>query len=296
MSRYTTVGTFDKYVFQSLRLSFPCDVLPNNRIVVIFTVYLDASGKPDDPNIRDFVLAGYVSTQDQWTSFEVEWRSALADFGIPFFHMTDYSAKKTFYKQWTESEREIRYERLVNIINAHTVCSIGITISRIDYAAAMGSIAPTMPSGIYGYAFGIFPLAVSMLLAKKGYVEPHIAYVLDRERGLGAYISLIDEVVTHLDRVAHAPGRQLNPLGYLSAKTEDKQRFVPLQAADILAYQLYRDGAKYHRQFKDGRLSKHLGMLRTKDSHWERWTESEIRYTMQSSRTIREGLLGRMLK
>lgn len=241
-------------------------------------------------------MAGYVARNDQWISFEIEWKQALAEFGIPFFHMSEFAAKQSIYRRWSVAEREARYERLVNIINRHTVCSIGIIISRIDYAAAMGAIAPTMPSGIYGYIFRAFPIAVGMMLARKGYADPQIVYVLDRGRGIGPEIGLMDKMMMELDEIAHEHGKELNPLGYLSARTEDKQRFVPLQAADILAYQLYRDGFKYHRQFKDRRLSKHLQMLKTKDSHWERWTESEIRWSMHTSRPILMNLLDRMRK
>ncbi len=277
------------YVKESLALSFPCDILPENQVVMIFTVYLDESGTHQAS--RDVVLAGYVATNEQWASFETNWKKALAEFEIPFFHMSDFAAKKSYYSEWTEVERETRYERLIGIINANTTSSIGIIISRIDYAVAMGAIAPTQLSGIYGYIFQNLILIVRLVLLRQGYIDPQIAYVLDRRRHSGAIIALTDKMTAVLDALAREHGNELNPLAYLSAKTEDKRRFVPLQAADILAYQLYRGGANYHRQFKDKRISKHLNMLKTKDSYWERWAESEIRYSMSTSRDIRMNLL-----
>jgi len=277
------------YVKESLALSFPSDIIPENRIVMIFTVYLDESGIHRDS--QDVVIAGYIATNEQWISFETEWKQALSEFGIPFFHMSDYAARKSHYKTWKNSERETRYERLTNIIKANTTYSVGITISRIDYAAAMGAIAPTMASGLYGYIVNTLVLSVYLALRSIGYPDAQIAYVLDRHKGSGAIFSLLTELGVALDNAAHENGKDSNLVGFLSVTAEDSKRFVPLQAADILAYQLYRAGSNYHRVPNVPRASKHFDMLKTKNRFWMRFDEAEIRHSMSKSMDIRMNLL-----
>ncbi len=267
---------YTDYYYESMLLSFPSIIAPENRFVMIFTAYLDESGI--DPKAQDIVLAGYLATNDQWKAFEHEWNNAISEFGLSQFHMTDYAAKVKPYNTWTTKQREDRYARLVKIINSNTTCSVGMIMSRVEYAAAMGDIARTMPAGSYGFIFTQLTLFTPVALWSMGNTRPQIAYVLERGAGrhIGDAIHIMDEIAELFDRISLEQNR-ISPLGYLSAKTEKKERFVPLQAADILAYQLYRFEANYHRSTKYTRRSNHLEMLHTKNSYWVRLDEPKIR-------------------
>lgn len=284
---------YTNYASEPLELSFPCDTLPEDRCVMIFTAYFDESGKWTDPKVQDMVLAGYIATNNQWAQFEHEWKQAISEFGLPYFHMSEYAAKRPPYDTWTNQQREIRFARLVEIINANTTCSIGVTLPRLEYAVAMGEISKVVPAKEYGFSFNFIILMARFALAMKGHIKPQIAYVLDRGmQHSGEIISIMDKLGYVMDRVS--PNHE-NVLGYLSARTENKERFVPLQAADILAYQLYRFGANYHRNVNYVRYPKHLKMLETKDAHWIHLDESEIRYANHTARPIQMDLLKRMM-
>jgi len=46
-----------------------------NHLISMFTAYFDASGSPDEG--KALVVAGYVSTGEQWLEFDREWQSLL---------------------------------------------------------------------------------------------------------------------------------------------------------------------------------------------------------------------------
>jgi hypothetical protein len=57
-----------------------------------YTAYFDDSGHPDDQDA--VIVAGWVSTLEQWRVFEVEWKDKLAKEGITsgLMHMTEFEA------------------------------------------------------------------------------------------------------------------------------------------------------------------------------------------------------------
>lgn len=120
---------------------------------MIFTTCLDGSGI--HKGSEDVILAGYVSTLTQWEAFESEWRNEISEYGLEYFHMTDFASRKKQYKVWDEQERESRFARLVEIINTHTVCSVAVVVPRLEYAAAMKKNWKAIPSQVYGFATGI---------------------------------------------------------------------------------------------------------------------------------------------
>lgn len=249
-----------------LRLSFPSHVLPENRFVMNFTVYLDESGT--HIGSQAVVVAGYIATADEWISFDSEWRTALTEFKIPFFHMSEFANRASSYRDWTKKEREQRFDRLVNIINAHVLGSVAVTIPRLEFASALGGDSKKVPSGPYG-------LAATQLLASAPKLLPSgadhwINYVFDiGSPGIG-------EIQQRFKRFMKTRQRIAQRLHVSGITFGDKDNFIPLQAADILAYELYR----YAPQFlgtntRPPRLH-NLEMLAVKPCIWENLDHSEM--------------------
>lgn len=64
--------------------------------MVEFALYLDDGGHPDDQPF--LVVAGYVASESQWLSFELQWKDALARFNLGNeFHMTDFMSERRKY-------------------------------------------------------------------------------------------------------------------------------------------------------------------------------------------------------
>lgn len=113
--------------------------------------------------------------------------------------------------------------------------------------------------------------------------NPQIAYVLDRDYKSGDIIKFVDGAVKKRDTA--------KLLDFLSIRSEDSHRFVPLQAADILAYQVYRFSKQRNKSLGYIRGSKHFNMLKTDSSYWVRLDEPTIRLIWVGSRFERLNLL-----
>jgi len=96
------------------------------------TLYCDASGK-DQENLS--VVAGFISTVDQWLLFEKEWAMVLKKFHIKYFHMREFAHSVDQFDGWKgqEDKRRALINELVNVIVSRTRYWVGSCIVLEDY-------------------------------------------------------------------------------------------------------------------------------------------------------------------
>ncbi|MGA9048199.1 MAG: DUF3800 domain-containing protein [Dehalococcoidia bacterium] len=237
---------------------------------MVFAVYLDDSGWPrGSPSV---VLAGYVATCDQWKAFTAEWQRAISEFGLPYFHMSDFAGRHGVYRTWTTEECETRFQRLAGIINACATCSVAVILPVLEYAAAMGTDRDAIPGDAYGFAAICLTFRLPKLMIDHHYdSDPQLAYFLDT----GAYRA--GEIASAMTK-AISKWRLRKTVRFNSVTLAQKEGFVPLQAADILAWQWH-----YHARYEDTSIrkqvpySKHLEMVMTRHAHLLRLKEADIR-------------------
>jgi hypothetical protein len=218
------------YLYESLVLSFPSEIAPRDRLVLVLHGYFDESGTHGGS--RAISVAGYLSTADRWLTFEQEWKAALNAYGLESFHMTDFVARKEEFASWEDAERSERLANLIAIINRNVVASVAFALPMRDYYSIFSKTAKHYTGGAYGLA------AVSCFMDASSAVQTEhpnakIAYVFERGvKGRGQVMKVFDHACDSPElRASHR---------LLSLKYEDKRDFVALQAADILAYELYR--------------------------------------------------------
>jgi hypothetical protein len=86
----------------------------------MFTAYFDEAGSPDDS--LTLVVAGFISTAEQWEYFEQEWKEVLDEFGIGCFHMKDYVHNKNEFEGWGADEFKRR--RFLQKLASVTACRV----------------------------------------------------------------------------------------------------------------------------------------------------------------------------
>lgn len=211
-------------------MAFPSSIPRKGRLVAVLTGYFDESGTQAGSPV--VVVAGYVARQDQWETFGEQWERALRDWHIPFFHMTDYENRQKYFGDWTGRERYERLARLYDIISGNVQFSISTSILKSDYAAVRAPKEKAKIGGMYGLA------AAGCLI----YTAEEFRAIDDQ--GWVAYVFEAGAKGRHqVDRVFALNER--NPVlkeryRLLSLRFEDKRQFAPLQAADILAYEIYK--------------------------------------------------------
>ena len=222
-----TAAIFDPAVLFATRFSLKSP--PEERFVAEFTAYFDESGTHEGSEA--VAVAGYLSTPELWEKFEVEWREALGDFGIEFFHMTDFAARRQQFAGWPEEKRRACLSRLVDITNRHVIASAGTVIPVSDYQAVFSKKADHFVGGPYGVAAMVCFSEMAKMFKLIG-VHGQVAYVFESgAQGSGQ----VQKAFTWLEQ---DPGSKAQ-YRLLSLSFQNKRQFCPLQAADILAYELY---------------------------------------------------------
>jgi hypothetical protein len=221
----------------ALLLGFPASVPPERRLLLILTGYFDESGTHGAAEAIS--VAGYLSTPDRWVLFEQEWNQALADFGIAYFHMADFangapaSKGKPGYDTWTPAQKEERFDRLAKIINDHILVSVGYSFSVPRYRAIFSAAAKRAGGGAYGIAANCCFMEMAKFIRESANPEAWVRYIFESgAQGTG-------EVLKNFQLNVRLP-QQKEYYRTLALSFEDKRKFCPLQAADILAYELYR--------------------------------------------------------
>ncbi len=185
----------------------------------MFTAYFDESGSDDTSAL---VVAGFVSTAEQWLRFDQDWKEILDRHGVSFFHMTDYAHSRGEFESWKgqEEKRNWFMQCLTNIIRVRAVASFGSILVLRDYQTMD---ARFMLHEEFGNPY---PLCASCSVsavfhwAKKNHHPEPIRFVFE------------DGVKYKGDLLARMEKEGI-PLPTFGSKKE----FPPLQAADLLAWE-----------------------------------------------------------
>jgi hypothetical protein len=195
-----------------------------------FVACFDDSGTHEGS--RAVVVAGYVSTAKGWEGFTTEWAAALHEWRLEHFHMTDFAAKAPPY-DWEEPERRRRLDRLIGIINTYAFGSVGILIPKEPFDRIFSERAKQICGGAYGLATTACWMDLAQIMREER-IDGWVDYVLEAgSKGVGEITRVFTANLKDPESKAH--------LRLLSLRFKDKRGFLPLQAADMLAYELYKD-------------------------------------------------------
>jgi hypothetical protein len=225
---------------------------------MILTAYFDESGTHAGSEV--VAVAGYLSTPPRWISFEAQWREALAEYGIGLFHMSDFAVRAPPFNTWTEERRRACFMRLVEIINRNVEYSVGTTISTGMFDEVFPPKAKEWCGGPYGLVARSIFMTVGEIV-REHYPDHWIRYVFESgAAGAGQVLK------GFLDN--YRSPEQQNHLRLCGLSFEDKRCFLPLQAADILAYELYLDLPRQVGAVARPIRSFHLGPLAAVPHDW----------------------------
>jgi hypothetical protein len=203
--------------------------------LIVLDGYFDESGTHQGSDT--IVVAGYLAHADAWRAFESQWKAALREYGLPLFHMSRFAQKAEGYA-WPEEVRRERLGNLISIINNHTLHSVGVALPKKLFDTVFTGTVRRAIGGAYGFAAWLVVLMTARDLGQLP-IETGVSYVFED----GAPRK--GELIAAYDWLAKLPEGKA-ALHVLSLRFEDKKMFVPLQAADILAYELYKDRPRQH--------------------------------------------------
>lgn len=201
-------------------------------MVLNYTAYFDESGTHSGSDV--LTVAGYISSSDGWRIFSAGWQAALTDYSLDHFHMTDFANQAPPFDAWTESKRRECLGRLIKIINETAFGSVAISLSPKSFDVIFSVRAKAICGGAYGLATSACFLDLAESLRSSPEIDGWIAYVFESGAAGAGQVS---KVFTANER----DPKSKEHLRLLSLRFENKRQFLPLQAADILAYELHKD-------------------------------------------------------
>ena len=205
-------------VLELLGRWWPSGTPASDRFVAILVAACDASGT--NPEEGAICFAGYLSTEASWAAFEPEWNAALAELGLEMLHMRELWSKTGAYAKWNAAEKEVVLSRFIEITHKHSVFQFGRVVPHALISAA--SPGEHREVAYAAAALGCIEAVARHLQAIGS--SAHVKYVLDRGDRWGLLDGIDDEIG---DRLLINGFQPLN-----------KSKFLPLQAADLLAHQL----------------------------------------------------------
>jgi hypothetical protein len=191
--------------------------------------YFDESGT--DAASPVMCIAGYLFKAEQARHLEREWAEVLSEFGVDHFHAVDCAHGVRQFKRLSPAQRNELLTRLIGIIKRRMEIGIAVSVSETDF----GKCVP--PRWIRGGPYVI--CAAQVLSGVVGWADKRnfsgkISYYFEKgHRHRGLTNNTINQLLTS------ATG--YDGLRYETHDFGEKRSMMPLQAADILAYEWIKE-------------------------------------------------------
>jgi hypothetical protein len=208
-------------------------------------------------------VAGWVSKGPRWSTFDADWRIALASFNVPYLHMREFAHSTGPFSSWRgqESKRIGFLQTLIDVIGSSVDCGIGMLLP-MNIFASVNKIFRV--SEELGNAF----TACALMCIIHG---QRVKNTFEMEY----YFECGDVGRSELQRVLTKHGHPL-PTFQPSRDQGEVRGATPLQAADLLAYELlksYKIG-EFEPEWKHRQSAKHLHSKVPGD--YKRYNETDL--------------------
>jgi hypothetical protein len=205
---------------------------------------IDDSG--NSTNSPVFVLGGFIAAADSWAAFSAEWKAALdAPPALEYFKMKEAARLKDQFhprKGWTDDLRDQRIKRFAEIIQKYALLRVSVAIKNSDFKKYIRSI-PAVNRGLardtpYITMLGLLMIRVACARESHELVEP-VDFIFDEQQGVE------EELARFWPDVKRRSEKHINKFIRDSFQHmplfRDEKSFLPLQAADLYAWQVRRN-------------------------------------------------------
>jgi hypothetical protein len=211
--------------------------LSKRKMTAMLQVYLDES----DDGRRDHVYAigGWLADMDVWSSFISKWHERItAERTLASFHMADCESGWGEFREWPRERRQNLIKDLIKLIVNADIRGFGAAVSMEDYQKVYSTLVSDLQRDLLGkgdphlLVFMQTTLEICMSVNQLPAIEKvHFVYHRKPE---------IEHKTLRYFNVAQSDSELPFSvrMGTLSFST--KEDVLPLQAADIIAYELMK--------------------------------------------------------
>lgn len=194
--------------------------------VAMIEAYFDESGSHDDSPL--LCVAGYVLTDERARRLSNEWNEVLKDFALPYFRMSQCAHGKGPFEQLRRGQCIDVSSRMIAAIRRNVTCGFAVTLIPTQFETILRGL---LAWSAYSFcAHGVLS-GVQSLLEDSHYKGDVSFFFESGHRDAREADSLMREL------------EKLPSLNYgsYSHTFVPKAKAIPLQAADLLAWQWFTD-------------------------------------------------------
>lgn len=204
----------------------------------------DLSGKQHGSEVAG--IAGYLSFREVWWTVNDLWRKTLDSFGVPTFHMRElvtYPGQKpnpaSPYFAWSQERKDEFIETLAAILTKYAMGPFGALVYVQDYDRVFSPELKAYFKHPYHFCFqgfiGIILHTLDTFFDERLLPGEKIAFFFDQQEefepeALKTFLGL---------KAREDPNRRLGSIAFV-----DKREYLPLQAADLIAFRLRKIEAR----------------------------------------------------
>jgi hypothetical protein len=204
-------------------------------LLCMYATYLDDSGTSAQSEIA--IAACYVSTESGWRQFVREWNVVGWEEGFETFHMAEFVAPNDQghkpWCEWDNIKKDRVFQRLVKVINDNKRMGVGVALPKAIYDTVPQRIRDHYGNEHYTFAVRMCMMQIH-LWRKQSLISHPMQYIFDWEKPGTRKHTEISELMTNV----HEKLKPMFGLDTGGFSFQHRQAFKPLQAADILAWQM----------------------------------------------------------
>jgi hypothetical protein len=191
---------------------------------VNLVIYADESGthhpKGEQPKSEVPVIAGYMGWRSNWKQFCHDWKAVLDRHSVPFFHAKEFERRQEPYQSWSDDRAERFKYALAEIAGRNTPVGGSYHIKE--------HYKENPEDETYPYKFPIRYFFSDLVASLKefGFLEQEISIVFDSTTNKKWMAAMAEEIET----------LKTSGIKICSHVYGDDKDYLPLQAADMLAY------------------------------------------------------------
>lgn len=202
----------------------------------MLAAYFDESGTHDGSSA--IVVAGYLSSEERWEDFARAWTDMLRETSLIRWHQVHFAHSVKEYTGWADKKRVESMQRVTKIINETVICGV---VCGVD-ATAFKELSPrfsTPPYAPYAFCAMVCFKHLEKWAAENFHSDPIDCIFESGAQGGGEISRMVQDLMSDED------GDKLSfRIG--SVRFESKKDVLPVQAADVLAYEFYLEALNGH--------------------------------------------------
>lgn len=202
------------------------------RLFFVLQAYIDDSGNNASSPVT--VLAGFVASPESWALVSERWEAALSEGGLAFFKMRECNALRGQFNGWDATRRDKKLMELAEIIKSGVIASTFAIVRRdefLEFTARHGT-PKSMRSPYFILYHGVISATLRSMRELK--IDDKVDFIFDEQfkqsdvvqSGYSELVQIMEPTL-----LAHLGGRPIH---------RDDKQFLPLQAADLLAWHIRR--------------------------------------------------------